>query len=238
MRSVLVKTLLIIVILLMSISCSTQKKSEQKKVKKEVLQKKKSVPISKKIRKKPTTKPKVTRGKLNIDKIIKKRLGKSWDKKNYWFEEIDNKNGYAKMAFFGEGYDEYFLFVSANKSLLVKSAWGCGPACSQTVYFYTYKNNKVRQARFIDYFKDFADKYSNEMKNCISKDGKIFNGESYKVNQYTGKNPCDIILEFPKFGTNVSVYQASFKDLDKYDGPLKAKLKWNKKASKFIFNKE
>tara|TARA_B100000749_G_scaffold280259_1_gene275665 strand:+ start:27079 stop:27771 length:693 start_codon:yes stop_codon:yes gene_type:complete len=223
------------VITLMIAGCSTQVKNDKPMV--SAQSKSAVVKKVKKIKKTPTTQPKVIQGKLNIDTIIKKQLGKSWDKNNYWFDEIDNKNGYAKMGFFGEGYDEYFLFVSDDKSLLIRSSWGCGPACTQTVSFYTYQNNEVRPAKFVNHFKAFSDKYSSEMKNCIRKNGILFNEESHKIHPNTGKNSCDIMFDFPKFGTTVSVYQASVKDEDKFEGALKEKLKWNKKTSQFYILK-
>ena len=112
----------------------------------------KSLPAAKSTKTvKETPKPKkVVKGKLNIDLQIKKTLSDGWEQ-NFWFEEIDNKNGYAKMGFYGEGFVEYFLFVGAAKDLLIRIEWGCGPACEQFVSAFEINKNRVSKTELSDF---------------------------------------------------------------------------------------
>lgn len=132
------------------LSCSHGEKTaptnESKPVAAKPVEVAKSLPAKKSTKTtKEAPKPKkVVKGKLNIDLQIKKTLSKGWEQ-NFWFEEIDNKNGYAKMGFYGEGFVEYFLFVGAAKDLLIRIEWGCGPACEQ--YVSAFEINKERVSK-------------------------------------------------------------------------------------------
>jgi len=176
---------------------------------------------------KPQT-PKIIIGKFNIDNVIKLTLRENW-KKESWFEEIDNKNGYARMGGYREGADEYFLFIGLQKNLLVKVIWGCGPACEQVVRFYEIINNnpkKIQASKLFD--KSFAHLLKNQLAVCLGKNGEINDWSNHR---------CHLMFDFPRYGTKVKVFNALFKDNDIYEGPLEATLKWNRKNFNFSIHK-
>lgn len=181
----------------------------------------------------PVSAPKIVKGKFNISNEIKKILPENWENE-FWFEKIDNKNGFARMGGYMEGYINYYLFVGLKGNLLVEVSWGCGPACEQVVKFYestgkTYKS--VSFARLLN--SADLEVFGNQIETCSS--SKSFNSWSNKK--------CSIMLDFPETGTVVNVFRAQFFDDDKFqdnqdnhgnEGKRIAELDWDRKNFKFV----
>ena len=128
--------------------------------------------------------PKIRKGAYNIQGEIYKVVPKQ-EMKELSFQEIDNKNGYARMSGKMDGYYEFFLFVGPGKNLLVKVGWGCGPECSQIVSFYEVQNKSQKQIALKDVLsKKLQDSLGKRLPNCSI--GQKFNAWN---------NKCLLMLE-------------------------------------------
>lgn len=180
--------------------------------------------------KKAVANPEVIKGKYDIEREVKSILSKDWEK-NFWFEVVDNKNGFAKMGGYFEGYNAYYLFVGEKSNLLVEASWGCGPACSQVVSFYKKFGETYKMISFDSIFDLNALKNLKDQLNvCIS--AKSFNSWS--------NEKCSLMLDLPNVGTTVKIYQAQFLEdgvySDRYgiEGKRVATIVWDRKNFKFI----
>lgn len=124
-------------------------------------------------------------------------------KNDVWISELDNKNGYAKLFYLGEGYLEYFLFRGNDKDLLVFVSWGCGPICTQEVKYLEYNNGKLKGGT-----KDVL--FNSQLKIKLSK-GKEYN------------------ILFPKKGLVSKVIKVGEQEMQKE----LFKFKWNKVKFQF-----
>jgi len=168
-------------------------------------------------------------GKYNIDQMIARILPTGWEK-DRWFKSIDYKNGYASMGGYMEGYYAYYLFVGEKADLLVEVTWGCGPACEQIVRFYEIENSRHKIISFSmiatpEVLKKMGSQYSV----CSRPEG---------FNSWTNKN-CAVMFDFPKIGTDVSVYKAKVFEDKKFqnewgnNGEKLVVLNWNSSLYKF-----
>ncbi|MCB0377899.1 MAG: hypothetical protein KDD33_05340 [Bdellovibrionales bacterium] len=168
-------------------------------------------------------------GKYNIQSLIQLILPPEW-KKERWFVTIDNKNGYAKMGGYMEGYYAYYLFVGKDRNLLIETIWGCGPACEQTVIFHEINGSTAKLLKF----EDIA---SAKVLKTLKKQIANCSGE-LKFNEWTNKN-CEMMFDFPHIGKIVTVYKAKFLEDNKYQGEWGgenihlARLKWDRHLFKF-----
>jgi len=169
------------------------------------------------------------RGTYNIDQAIRTVLPDDWEKLR-WFESIDNKNGYAKMGAYMEGYYEYFLFVGTNRNLLAEVLWGCGPACEQTVKFYELKSSTHKKIHFSAIAAPRVTKIiGNKIRLCST--GLSFNSWDNKE--------CSVMFSFAKVGTEVNVYDAKifedgrFQNEQGTTGEILTTLSWNKNLFRF-----
>lgn len=181
---------------------------------------------------KKTTEPVITAGPLNISNFIQ-LVAPADPEHDVWPEVIDNKNGYAKMLGYFEGYIEYFLFTSSgDKNLVVQSTWGCGPACDQTIRFFVVKGKAVEQVALNKVLKKtVASKYKDKFEPCLMKDQRF--------GSFRTTDKCSVLIEFPKVGTSIKIYEADALEDEKYtfsdtrEGKLLTTLKWNKKSFQF-----